>query len=85
MPTFDRIKTASDLKGFAENAGSYFFTRKAMAFFGDTMRNFGVRHLPGGIVELYRRKPVKHGLQTSHYWRLKEGTNDQAVRASKPD
>jgi hypothetical protein len=39
------IKTASDLKYHVENAGheSHFFTRKTMSFFGDTMRNYGVR------------------------------------------
>lgn len=39
------IKTASDLKYAVENTGreSYFFDRKTMRFFGDTMANFGVR------------------------------------------
>lgn len=39
------IKTASDLKYYVENAGheSFFFARKTMRFFGDTMRNYGVR------------------------------------------
>jgi hypothetical protein len=39
------IKTASDLKYYVEQAGhdSHFFTRKTMSFFGDTMRNYGVR------------------------------------------
>lgn len=39
------IKTASDLKFAVEQSGneSYFFTRKTMQFFGDTMRNYGVR------------------------------------------
>lgn len=39
------IKTASDLKYYVESAGheSHFFTRKTMSFFGDTMRNYGVR------------------------------------------
>lgn len=36
---------ASELKYHVENSGgeSYFFDRKTMKFFGDTMRNFGVR------------------------------------------
>lgn len=40
------IKTASDLKYAVEQSGneSFFFTRKTMQFFGDTMRNYGVRH-----------------------------------------
>ena len=39
------IKTASDLKYHVKSAGhdSHFFTRKTMSFFGDTMRNYGVR------------------------------------------
>lgn len=39
------IKTASDLKYAVEQSGneSHFFTRKTMSFFGDTMKNYGVR------------------------------------------
>lgn len=71
--------TASELKYEVENSGSnpYFFTRKTMKFFGDTMRNYGVRsakitsHTEDNIEvwELYRRKPVKHGLQSSTHFR----------------
>lgn len=70
---------ASELKYQVENSGSnpYFFTRKTMKFFGDTMRNYGVcsatinSHSEGNIKvwELYRRKPVKHGLNSSTYFR----------------
>ena len=74
--------TPSDLKFLHERVEpeSYFFTRKTMSFFGDTMRNFGVcnvrlRHKYGPETgqefdgyELYRRRPVKHGLQSSHYF-----------------
>lgn len=45
----------------------YFFTRKSMKFFGDTMANFGCRDA-GEYWELYRKKPVKYKLQTSHYF-----------------
>ena len=40
-----QIKTASDLRGFIEDSGreSHFFDRDTMKFFGDTMKNFGVR------------------------------------------
>jgi len=40
-----QIKTPSDLKAFVEEAGHepHFFTRKTMLYFGDTMRNYGVR------------------------------------------
>ena len=70
--TMSSIMTPSQLKHFVEETGSYFFTRDSMKFFGDTMRNYGVRSKPvqvvtvsGDIVEcweLYRRRPVKNGL-----------------------
>jgi hypothetical protein len=69
--------TASTLKYLYErnNPEGHFFDRDTMRFFGDTMRNFGVRD--GGMVdtlttkgiesnvpvwELYRKRPVKCGL-----------------------
>lgn len=71
--------TASDLKWEVENAGHspHFFTRSSMKFFGDTMRNYGVceavidTHTEKGVEvwELYRKKPVKNGLQSSAYFR----------------
>jgi hypothetical protein len=74
-----QIKTASDLRSFVELAGTapHFFDRKTMRFFGDTMANFGVRrvtvytqggNVPRRAFELYRRRPVKNGLQSSHYF-----------------
>ena len=71
--------TASELKYQAEQAGhdSHFFTRANMRFFGDTMRNYGVRDAgkiktnSGDKVqawELYRRRAVKHGLKASAYF-----------------
>lgn len=83
-----QIKTASDLKAFVQAAGheSHFFDRKTMAFFGDTMRNYGVRKTtintnydkdgdfvsesgaPREVFELYRKLPVKNGLQNSSYF-----------------
>lgn len=73
-----QIKTASDLKSFVESAGheSHFFTRATMKFFGDTMKNYGVRgpaplETHSGTVhvfELYRRRPVKHGMQESAFF-----------------
>lgn len=75
MHTFT-IKTASDLKYHVEQTGSHFFERSSMKFFGDTMKNYGVRkttvetHILGQVevYELYRRKPVKHGNQSSAYF-----------------
>jgi len=70
--------TPSELKSKVEQTGSnsHFFTRKTMQFFGDRMNNFGARKTKietwsDGIVEvyeLYRKRPVKHGLQSSHYF-----------------
>jgi len=69
--------TPSELKYQAEQTGSYFFTRSTMKFFGDTMRNYGVREArietPSeekiDVWELYRRHPVKHNLTDSAYFR----------------
>lgn len=81
--------TPSDLKYHVEQANpdSFFFTRATMQFFGDTMKNYGVRSATvrtqydaegnytsaDGVEvetwELYRKRPVKHGLRSSHYFR----------------
>lgn len=37
------IKTPSDLKAAVSATGSCFFDRDSMKFFGDTMRNYGLR------------------------------------------
>jgi len=70
--------TASELKYQIEKSGNapYYFTRDTMRFFGDTMRNYGVRsdvifdfegnkHL---VWELYRIRPVKGNNQSSAYF-----------------
>ena len=73
------VKTASDLKYHVEQSGNepHFFDRQTMKFFGDTMRNYGVRQpvevetISGDTVkayELVRRRPVKHGLQSSAWF-----------------
>lgn len=77
-----RTISAGELKYRVENAGhdSHFFDRSTMRFFGDTMRNYGVRDA-GKLVcgygesarlvdcwELYRRRPVKHGNTSSAYF-----------------
>lgn len=71
---------ASELKYRVESAGhdSHFFTRETMRFFGDTMRNYGVRSQPVTVqtysgesvqcYELYRKHPVKHGLSGSAFF-----------------
>lgn len=70
--------TPSELKSHVEQSEteSYFFTRDSMRFFGDTMKNYGVRAAEvetygSKIVqcwELYRKRPVKHGNQQSAYF-----------------
>lgn len=64
--------TPSDLKSALEDAGNLqFFDCKTMRFFGDTMRNYGVRQATVDnqpCWELYRRRPVKMGLQKSTYF-----------------
>jgi hypothetical protein len=74
-----RIKAmnASELKYNVETkTTSNFFSRSSMKFFGDTMRNYGVcsaevKTWDGEKVkvwELYRKHPVKHGLDSSAYF-----------------
>jgi len=72
--------TASELKAKHEshNPESKYFHRDSMRFFGDSMSNYGVRRatcrrsrqnatpIPG--FELYRKRPVKHGLTSSAYF-----------------
>jgi hypothetical protein len=62
--------TPSELKRNVEQSelGEFFFTRKTMGFFGDTMANYGVRDA-GDSWELHRKKPVKYGLQSSHFFK----------------
>jgi hypothetical protein len=70
--------TPSELKYLVENSGRapYFFDRKSMGFFGDTMRNYGVCSATVEthdgerveVWELYRRRPVKFGLKDSAYF-----------------
>jgi len=71
--------TASELKAKHEAAQpeSHFFARQTMRFFGDTMKNYGVRTgvtvrrhdgSTSKVIELYRRRAVKHGLRDSAYF-----------------
>ena len=66
--------TPSELKFNVEKNGKreVFFNKRTLKFFGDTMRNYGCRSnfiddLP--VWELYRKRPVKHGLIKSSYFR----------------
>jgi hypothetical protein len=70
--------TPSELKYNVDATGSKFFSRENMKFAGDTMKNYGVRSKPQLIDVgndqqvlcwvLYRRKPVKHGMQKDAYF-----------------
>lgn len=64
--------TASELKYLHEtnNPNSHFFSRATMKFFGDTMKNYGVKAHPD-YYELWRKHPVKHGLKESAYFHKK--------------
>lgn len=66
--------TPSELKTniLKHSPDSHFFDRKTMQFFGDMMRNYGVRkaEIEGVAVwGLYRKRPVKHSLQSSAFFR----------------
>ena len=77
--------TSSELKYLYETnekeTGKHFFTRNTMKFFGDTMSNYGVcKTIVNNkwdnsdsfeCFKLYRKKPVKHNLQTDAFFSLK--------------
>lgn len=50
------------------NPNGHFFDRKTLKFFGDTMKNYGVCDGPDNTWELYRKRPVKHGVRKSAYF-----------------
>jgi len=62
------MKNASELKALHEfhNPSSYFFSRKSMKFFGDTMRNYGV-YDGGDAWILYTKKPTKAGMRSYRF------------------
>lgn len=70
--------TPNDLADLAKGAGSKYFNDDTLSFFGDTMQNYGVSqrtvyvHTWSGdsheCYELYRKKPVKHGLHAPAYF-----------------
>lgn len=70
--------TPSELKYnvLEHNPNSHFFDRETMKCFWDTMRNYGVRcgqiqARDGQTVEvweLYRKQPVRYGLQDSAFF-----------------
>ncbi len=86
--------TPSELKALYERneqGAAHFFERSTMKFFGDTMKNYRVRkirvegkwgefkHESFEAWELYRIRPVKHGLDSSRYFTL-EGKQLHGVK-----
>jgi len=64
--------TPLELKYQTRHTAPYHFTRSNMHFFGDTIKNYGVRNstMDGiEVWELYRKNPVKYDLQNSIYFR----------------
>jgi len=69
------IKNASDLKFYHElfartlfpNVIPYYFSKETMRFFGDTMKNYKIIK-SDNCIELHRKKPVKHNLNTIAYF-----------------
>ena len=91
--------TASELKYQIEHTGNnpYFFDRKTMKFWGDTMKNYGVRSVAvlaqfneqgeykedGYLTEaweLYRKRPVKHGMSKSAYFRKSDFSSIHSIK-----
>ena len=79
----DEAMTPSELKSniIKREPNSHYFDRKTMRFFGDTMRNYGVRKtaivghydpLPVEVWELYRKRPVNHGVKSSAFFRVSD-------------
>lgn len=61
------------------NPGHYFFSRKTMKFFGDTMANFGV-YSDGATWVLYRKKPTdKQHAEYPKQWRFCKQTFKQIL------
>lgn len=64
--------SVSDLAYQVTESGNLFFTKKTMKFFGDTLGNYGTRMVQqqdgSWIIELFRRKPVKHNTGSSAYF-----------------
>ena len=71
--------TPSELKYRVADTEPYFFSRDTMRFFGDSMANYGCRKtvirdkndVEQEVYELWRKTPVKHGLQSSAYFDAK--------------
>ena len=91
--------TPNELKYQIEQTGNnpYIFDRKTMKFWGDTMKNYGVRSVtvltqfneqgeyneegyPTETWELYRKRPVKHGMSKSAYFRKSDFSRIHSIK-----
>lgn len=72
-----KLMSVFELQTKVEATGSKFFSKNTLRFAGDSVGNFGVSATPvkintkagpGLVWELYRRRPVKHAVQTSAYF-----------------
>lgn len=80
--------TPSLLRAQVELRGSPFFSRTTMRFFGDTMGNYGVRAQPvevRGVLcwVLYRKRPVKHGVNGEAFFSCEDFK--QMMRPRSPE
>ncbi len=62
-----------ELKELVEKWSPSYFSKKTMAFFGDTIENYGIRDMGEDFWELYRKHPVKNGIQSSTFFDKKTG------------
>ena len=91
--------TPSELKYQIECTGKekHFFDSKTMKFWGDTMKNYGVRSVSvlaqfndageyseegfqTEAWELYRKRPVKHGMNKSTYFRKSDYSRIHCIK-----
>ncbi len=63
---YQKGMTPSDIKWRNEEAGGYFFQRKTMSFFGDTMRSFRVVNISGYAFLRRVKAPAK--VPCGHTW-----------------
>lgn len=72
LQAITKCPSVSDLAYQVTEQGNLFFTKKTMKFFGDTLGNYGTRMVQqqdgSWIIELFRKRPVKHNTSSSAYF-----------------
>lgn len=67
-----KCPSVSELAYQVSESGNLFFTKKTMKFFGDTLGNYGTRMVQqkdgSWVIELFRKRPVKHNTSSSAYF-----------------